>query len=63
MANAKDLTPIVPQVGKRTSNVVNIAAMNDINAVVLPSHMRVSATNSKSTYRRVGPSTWSVPIT
>ena len=32
MANAKDLTPIVPQVGKRTSNVVNIAAMNDINA-------------------------------
>ena len=32
MANAKDLTPIEPQVGKRATSVVNIAAMNDINA-------------------------------
>ena len=32
MANAKDLTAIEPQVGKRATSVVTIAAMNDINS-------------------------------
>ena len=53
---------VLPSQMRASATCMNLQTAT-IFTVVLPSQMRASATKSKSTYRRVGPSTWSVPIT